>query len=491
MGPFFSALLFVAVTVALASLVTGCGGGPVTSAPLSANADASSQQIAATLTACSWPALSNAQELNVAYPDANATYWIQPLQMRAGASITVSGAFPGGRYFSFTTYNTDGTLYSQSPNPDSEIDDAQTGAASGTNYFSSSQPAPLPPTGTYALRVVAGPPSATVAASAGTAVLAAPPPTGATPGLTGWLIYRVYAPYAGATGPSGSAAYDAFIAGGVALPAISAPWQGSTAPVPLATLPPCHMPDTEAPLAVLAAVPLAKSINMVAPPASEPLFQYAGGGGLFPNADNKYIYAATTWQAGRLIVITGAAPTFPNTNAQGIVQNPVTDLRYWSMCTNKDITPGAVVACADDQQTTLFPPAAGSMVPSATGATPPPGSDQFAFVISSRTDKPANLDPHFTWLPWFAPIDEPPSPGATVPGLLIMRNLLPAATFAQAIQNIPSSPASGAVAQAQAVMGAYYPQAIYCDAAVFDAAYSQYRSVAATVSACVARSVGM
>jgi hypothetical protein len=334
------------------------------------------------------------------------------------------------------------------------------------------------------------------------------------------LLYRIYAPYDGTTAAPGTAQYEQFIAGGVSLPSLSTAWTGAVAPQPLATLRPCAQRNSEPFLTALAVAPIAQLIQQAATPAPQPLFQYNGGGSLFPNADNKYVYSTTTWKTGRLIILTGSAPTFPNTNAQAIVQTPPAQLRYWSLCTNKDMAPAPVVQCADDQNTSLFAPVPGSMIPSATtvlypgttgvAPTPPPGSLQYAYVISATVDKPANLDPKFTWLPWFAPADEPPSPGSQVPGTLILRNMLPISTFTQAVQNIPQNGPSAAAAllaslspppnpalasdpvtQAVAVMGTYYPRAVYCDRSVFAAAYAVSNSVSQTIGACVAASTGL
>ncbi len=482
---------------------------------------------------CSWGLLSNGDELNVAYPDSNATYWAQTLRMKPGDSITVRGSFPGARYFSFISYDPSGTPYSESPSqmlpwppspspsstPDlnSEIYDAQLAARTGQNYFISSRPAPLPPTGTYVLHVTSGPPSLTRAANPrnprSVAVLAAPTPgPSSIGGLTGWLLYRVYAPYVGHPGTFGTPQYYKFIKGGVSLPSISRIWAlGSPRPVP--TLPPCPSRLYE-PFVKALAVPLISEIIRQAPtPAPEPLFQYNGGGGLFPNPNNKYVYGTTTWKRGRLIIIAGLAPTFPNTNSQGIVQKPPTDVRYWSTCTNKDISPAPVVFCADDQHTHLFGPSPGTLIPPATDelfpgtsgpqTTPPPGAVQYAYLISSAADKPAVLDPNVTWLPWFKPIDEPPSPGSKVPGMLIMRNMLSIFEFIDSIQNIPTYGKSAAaqllaslnppqdpklarnpVVQAVAVMGLYYPRAIYCRDTLFEKAYSKKQRLGEAIHAC-------
>jgi hypothetical protein len=86
---------------------------------------------------------------------------------------------------------------------------------------------------------------------------------------------------------------------------------------------------------------------------------------------------------------------------------------------------------------------------------------------------PAWLPPDATWLPW----------GATsVPNILLLRNMLPAASFRRSVQaaeaagctfdNEPGAPVPyedivDAGQCAQGVMDAYYPVAVYCDKKLF------------------------
>ena len=64
-----------------------------------------------------------------------------------------------------------------------------------------------------------------------------------------------------------------------------------------------------------------------------------------------------------------------------------------------------------------------------------------------------HADNPVAWLPWG---------GAFPSGYVIYRNLLPAPSFAQAVQNVDetSSP--------QAVMGAYFPSTVYCAKRTFE-----------------------
>ncbi len=44
------------------------------------------------------------QTLNVAAPDSNTNYFVQPYYLQPGGEIDVHGAYPFNRYFSFITY---------------------------------------------------------------------------------------------------------------------------------------------------------------------------------------------------------------------------------------------------------------------------------------------------------------------------------------------------------------------------------------------------
>lgn len=151
--------------------------------------------------------------------------------------------------------------------------------------------------------------------------------------------------------------------------------------------------------------------------------------------------AAVDYYPDKYLVITGLAPTFPNTNQQAIVQTPPTQLRYWSMCNNLVVSPGPVVDCADDQHTTLFNPSYRTLIPlqtqvpfSSTFPTPaiPAGTKQYAYVISQT--QPQGLDPKVTWLYFY---NSPLQQQAANFSNLILRNMEADSSFLQAIQQIP------------------------------------------------------
>jgi hypothetical protein len=78
------------------------------------------------------------------------------------------------------------------------------------------------------------------------------------------------------------------------------------------------------------------------------------------------------------------------------------------------------------------------------------------FVISDPADKPSDaaLASHqANWIPWG---------GIFYDGVVIYRHMLPASSFAEAIQNVPEG------ADAAAIMGDYFPRSGYCSTAGFE-----------------------
>ena len=125
-----------------------------------------------------------------------------------------------------------------------------------------------------------------------------------------------------------------------------------------------------------------------------------------------------------MLVIHARAATFPATHAGQPVFQGGTQLRYWSMCENNPQTTG-VISCSPDYLTNR--------------------SNGYYTIVISRT-RPANTGPACgdTWLNW----------GAVQDGTVLLRNMLPNPSFAQAIQNVTPG-------QEKQDMGAYYPSSAY------------------------------
>ena len=153
---------------------------------------------------------------------------------------------------------------------------------------------------------------------------------------------------------------------------------------------------------------------------------------LYPDPDNVYIATILAYRRGRLVVVRGRAPTFPDTRA-GVMITGAEQVRYWSWCTNEYRKPYPVSACVPDE------------------AIPVDANGEFTLVVSTREDRPAHTRPAdgVVWLDW----------GSTkVDVLLLLRHMLAAPGFAESAINLaPGQSATPA-------MGAYAPRAAYCTA---------------------------
>ena len=107
---------------------------------------------------------------------------------------------------------------------------------------------------------------------------------------------------------------------------------------------------------------------------------------LYPNPDNVYVATVVAYEPGRIVVVRGRVPTFPDTrNGAGITG--AEQVRFWSMCTNELRKPYPVTDCAADDETEL-------------------DDDGFyTYVISTPADRPDDTaaTAGSTWLDWAAP----------------------------------------------------------------------------------------
>ena len=349
------------------------------------NADAVSPQP----DSCAWRTRADRTTQNVAYPDTGATYWGTRFRLARGERLDVAGSFPIARYFSFITYDTEG-------NPRAVLTDRDIRATRGANHFADS--VPVSTAARYAIRVL---PFATQS----------PDTVGAR--REGSLVYRVYLP-----------TDHTSRTGGVPLPSVRV--VGAHGAV--RGLPNCARPSAN-PRTVRIVTEKGPATDRAAPP--EPTFiRPESVANLFPNPDNLYIAALAHYVPGRLLVVRGRAPTFPDTRAgQPITGNE--QVRYWSVCTNEYRKPYPVTACVADDE--IRRTAAG----------------EFTVVISSRAERPANATAAngVTWLDW----------GDTQADLLVLvRHMLASPSFPQSACSV----APGALASN--TMGAYAPRGVTC-----------------------------
>ena len=349
---------------------------------------------------CAWPYITTRDTLNVAYPDTSATYWSMSYNLAAGDRIEIAGTFPESRYFSFVTYNLMGA-------PVSHLSDRAVQADPGSsNPFA--DPEALPG-GTYSL---------TVSSSGEPHILGNQLETG---GVKGSLIYRVYVSD-DSEDPKG----------GVELPTVNVRRRdGST--VPIGT---CPNPGADPNIARL--------VNAFGPPTDvapldPPLFKRPPPFiGLYANPDNGYVAAVAGHQAGKVVVIRAKAPTVPDTEAGESPAVAGRDMRYWSMCTNEYRKPYPVTDCTHDTKVPLD------------------SNGWYTIVASTPADRPANTSAAdgVAWLNW----------GSTAQDmLLILRNMLPADTFAHDVFEVPPGQ------PVAPTMGDYAPLTATCDRATFEA----------------------
>jgi hypothetical protein len=148
--------------------------------------------------------------------------------------------------------------------------------------------------------------------------------------------------------------------------------------------------------------------------------------GFFENVYINYVYTATSTDFGQVAVIHAKLPTTPRTY-DGERRMGTGQLRFWSMCTG-NFPSTAAYGCLVDKD------------------VPVNRHRRFTIAISTAAARPANARPRcgVAWIP----------AGPTSQTVVIMRNMIPAAGFAQAIQNVTPG-------HERAQMGPYFPATHY------------------------------
>ena len=413
---------------------------------------------------CAWPVESTPSKANVAYPDANATYWTTPYVALPGMRITLTGTYPTARFFSVNVYASSGQDFTVNGMP-SAITDYEIAPDDGT---ANPWQTPGATAGTYTITLRGG-----VTPNTRGNVIPIAPTTPATPFVkvlpkrTGFVTVRVYLPAGGdpSTVPLPTLTYRYAngsqttlrqcrraqsttttakqIASTVMLQALESVGTGST------TTPPTGTGPCAAPLVFCRA---------------------SGGTTPFPNSDSGYVAAKFQPASGYLTVVRATMPTSAVAYGSGPGLWPATasgiDLRYWSFCTYvyakpfPVVTLGPIMGCIADQD-----------MPVATG-------NVATVVISSLADRPLATRAAGSTVGWLPTSRKAPS----TTEVIAVRNMLADTGFAASVMNAePSDPAS-----AQAVMGAYYPTIAQCTTQTFAAASLQAGGGAAGAQAGVA-----
>jgi hypothetical protein len=403
---------------------------------------------------CAWPLIFSPEGSgNIQGPDGAARYWIMPFDTQYD-TMTIKGTYPNVRFFSFTAYET--IAYNAKDNTNGGFNlvkdhlyDAQIAPDKGSvNPFV----VPAGRNGTYTVVF-----SRTDPTSGNTIKIASAPPV-----LT-WIVLRMYI---SDDDPSLS---GQSLMGGVPLPAITL--AGTAGSKPLDTCWPINRwPDISS-MGQFLFPPDSELIVDEGTPSSDRLWFASPKNPpsiLWPNPDGKYLmmWPGQKYQPGRIMVIHGKAPRFPGefehqpmwASARG--QRGV-DMRYWALCEQNFEAPLPLIGCVTDLNARLE-------------------GGYYTIVISDDRQRPDWLRPDVNWLPYG---DE------QYPKFVLYRNMLPAADFHLAIQdvwnyeynstpnwctfelNFPGIPTRTALDDkgpcTKAIMGDYYPDAFWCDKSTF------------------------
>ncbi len=373
---------------------------------------------------------------NVAFPDTGAVYWSAEFTLPAGATLELDGQFAHARYQSLTAYSLATGIAL------SAVDDVATQPAPGSSnpYLpGADRTANLR---SYTITVVDGRKPAQPAQNTIYAAAA-----GQT---TQVLVYRVYLPDSftpsDVTGGVGLPNPVLHLAGGSTLTGAAACQAIDAASTPLATPAPhpgiydlWRNQSGEPATFPASATP---TFTTQAPAWMTLECIFTGECGDYGNPDNAYMsaYVNRGFPAGPVLVLRGQLPTTPVTGP-GVATVTTGQLRYWSICQYSLYTT-AVAGCADDSNIPLD------------------ANRDYTIVSSLPQDRPGNATTQcgVAWIPWPAAGD---GLGHLNDGLLVVRNMLPAAGFTNAIQDV-TSPSSTV-----AVLGPYYPQGSYTTTTAF------------------------
>jgi hypothetical protein len=404
---------------------------------------------------CAWPVEVAVDALNVAYPEAKASYFVMPYMLAPDQSLILTGTYPFARFSSLVTYFGLGQ-----PGRDIEVlgwlRDTQITPDQGSVNPALDAAAPSDPlqrqweariTGTIPveedfprrhrepgrLRTLLDEWAQRRAGAKAEENVIPAHPEGEADQL-GIAVLRIYVPVDAADH-----------SGGVGLPALALVEADGERRALAECTPEEEQVWTEAiRQMVLTNITAADRLPLPTSADAPPAWVESPVPGLAPNPDNRYLMAPVVWEPGRIVVVRGQGPTFPDTNAGDSVTLP-RQLRFWSFCTgSNDVTPPVgypTAACIGDLEIPVGP------------------DGTYTVVISQPEDRPANAaqGDGVAWLQGADP---------SLPDLLILRHMLPSDDYYdQSVWAVPEL----TVGAAEPVMGPYYPDAVYCDKSVFEA----------------------
>lgn len=385
---------------------------------------------------CAWPTRADRSVDNIAYPDTGATYWGLGYRLAEGETLELAGTFPDARYASFITYRPTGGAVDTLTDRDIAPDEGSTNPFAGGSIDAGDGDAD-PHAYTVTVRPdLAGDATGNDLGADTAEDGPAPDPVPLTDEVEA-LVRRDQLGSGGADATVGTILYRLYLptddddpTGGAGLPEVTVvAADGTRTPIP-----PCPEPTTSA-----AGKAMVEHFGPTTDrPAPEvPVFIRPDGAQarLYPNPDNVYVATIVAHEPGRIAVIRGTAPTFPDTRTGSVGQGE--QVRYWSLCTNEYRKPYPVTTCAADEDVALA------------------DDGTFTFVVSTPEDRPANAtaENDVTWLDW----------GSTeVDGLLLLRHMLASPDFSESAINLEPGQL------ARDVMGPYTPVGAYCTTEQFE-----------------------
>jgi len=382
---------------------------------------------------------------NFNFPEESATYWLARYRLQSGQRLVLRGRYPHARYESLNSYAQGGTPTHSLPDTSIRPDSGSTNPfATGARRDRSRR--------NWTVNVLdQAPPEGGGARN----TLYAP----STDSFPSEILLRVYEPDRGRD-----------LTGGVGLPEpqiLNA--DGSVERDLDAVCRTINDPDRSIDRTVQR-IPASAWQNLVntpgptADPATSPAFdppqwerffaqgfasgafqQHAGNprpeggqtdaGGFYSNRDARYILTHLSRRHGKVLVIRGRMPRFPETYG-GTRRMPAAQLRFWSLCSAESRVTTRTPDCLADRQVPLEE------------------DRDYTIVVSRRADRPRNARPAcgIAWLDWGNRGDAAGRPDY---GLLIMRNMLASAGFRQSIQRIQR------FGDEKKVMRAYFPRSEY------------------------------
>jgi hypothetical protein len=358
---------------------------------------------------CSWFGETDQRDVNIGAPDLDAFYWLSPLTPSVGSQVVITGSYPQARYFSFHVYDDQGNALGS-------IYDQQITAEKGSsNPFRHKVARGQGERYTVHIEFESAPAHRAVntlyvdPSAAGDAAL---------------LVYRIYVP-TNPSIPNGNVPFPEVTQETSAGQTVTSLGACATTPPPFGSV----FWEEAAAEDYPPELPAMADSSATKIPTWQRSFSNQLG-----NQQNAYLGTILSRQYGDLVVVHASAPTFPNTRAGQPVYRKH-QLRYWSFCTY-DSSGQAVIGCAADYDAAVR-------------------NGSFTYVVSDPGTRPANATAAHgvTWLPW----------GALPSIQLVYRNMLPEASFKHAAQRV--TPTTKSV---QGVLGAYYPQAVYCRPATFE-----------------------